>query len=222
MKAQNQTKYLKTPSLNGITSKVRACFQNTHTRSFESNKNIVIKTSGLSFGMLASVGVGLLASSGSVYAGCDNYAPTTGQTVTCSTGTIASPLIMTAGVTDVTVNVEANAVTQKISLGTGGTVNNSGKIEYLATSGSNLNGVILAQGGTLTNTASGIIRSSSGQGIVLTGAGVIDNAGSISGSGSGVYIVANAQSSVVNNRGTISTFTQASNAFGAVFFGKTT
>lgn len=173
----------------------------------------------------------------SVYAastgGCDNYAPTTGQTVTCTSSVIpaATTGVQTAmnntSNNNVTVNVNAGTVLSfqgsPIGIGSASTVTNAGTLN----SGTFFNGYGIsfgangrsgAGGNTVTNTVTGVIQTGGGNaaGIYVTSTlassatNTIINAGSVTTTGAnapGIRLVNARNTDLISNTGTISSAT---------------
>lgn len=109
----------------------------------------------------------LIAASAPVWAGCDNTAPTTGQTVTCTAGAPnpqTTPVVSVVGSSTLTVNVQPGA---QLAVPTGGAVTFDG-----------------GSGHVITN--DGTISTAAGIAIVSNGATRVVNRGTISGTAAAI------------------------------------
>ncbi len=127
----------------------------------------------------------LVAACSPAWAGCDDTAPTSGQTVTCSGGAPnpqTTPIVSVAGSSGITLNVQAAAQLAVAAVsavafdgGSGHAINNNGSI-------TNSSGVAIASNGATTVVNRGTISGTNGGLITGAGADRLEmSAGSITG-----------------------------------------
>ena len=122
----------------------------------------------LHVGRRGALGTVLIAGTFPAWAGCDNAAPTTGQTVTCSNqppNPDTVPVIGVAGSSSITLNVLGNAQLASV---TGNAI------------------TLQAGGGGHLITNDGSILAGAGRGLQLDAASTVINRGVISGSNGGI------------------------------------
>jgi hypothetical protein len=169
-------------------------------------------------------------------AACDNTAPTSGTTVTC-TGT-GTPVSAVAGSTNVSVNVTSGSTlsftrtqpnTAALSVDTSSTITNAGTVTLTGTTATGRGAALLGlnNSNTLVNTATGVITTTGGQndGMAINGNnGSLTNNGTITVSGPGAYGMSAAwgqasglgQNSTFVNTGTITANGSGSRAISVV------
>ncbi len=144
--------------------------------------------------------VALIAASAPVWAGCDNTAPTTGQTVTCTPGAPnpqTTPIVSVVGSSTLTLNVQAGAqlaVTAPAAVafdgGSGHQIINNGSI-------TNTSGIAV-----VSNGATSVINRGTIGGSVITGAGA-DRLEMLAGSITGGVLQGFGSDAVVFRDGTV-------------------